>query len=277
MAGDAAFSAKVAVVTGGSSGIGLALAEGLARQRAKVWLVARRTEMLAAAREEIISSCGCDSGNVRTYSADISDPEQVRDCIARIEEQTGRVDYLFNIAGYVQPGYVQELEIAQFQQMMAVNYFGTVYMTKAVLPGMIQRRSGHIVNVASLGAVVAYIGYSAYAPSKFAVRGFSDALRTEMKVHNVRVSIVFPGDTDTPQLVYENQHKPHETKYIAGVGRIYSPQEVAEGILSGVRRGRYVIVPGTRMRLLYRAITILGEGINPFVDYLIARSRKKME
>jgi 3-dehydrosphinganine reductase len=277
MTGDPEFSDMVAVITGGSSGIGLSLGIGLAQQGGKVWLVARSREKLAAAREEIIASSGCDLNTVQTISADISEPDQAFNSIKRIENQVGRVNYLFNAAGFVHPGYVQDLELELFHQMMAVNYFGTVYVTKAVLPGMIQRRSGHIVNIASMGAVVSYIGYSAYAPSKYAVRGFSDALRSEMKAHNVRVTIVFPGDTDTPQFHYENQHKPPETKYVSGVGRIYSPGEVAESILRGVQRGEYVIVPGTRMRLLYRVFSTLGEGINPFIDYLIARSRKRME
>ncbi|MGW8252101.1 MAG: SDR family oxidoreductase [Anaerolineales bacterium] len=277
MAGDAAFSGKVAVVTGGSSGIGFSVGLGLARRGARVWLVARHRQALESARDEIISFSGCDADLVRIIPTDVSDPDQAFDCINKIEDDEKRVDYLFNVAGFVHPGYVQDLELDLFHKMMDVNYFGTVYTTKAVLPGMIQRHSGHIVNVASLGAVVAYIGYSAYAPSKFAVRGFTDALRTEMKAHNVRVSIVYPGDTDTPQLEYENQHKPLETKYIGGVGRIYSPGEVANSILEHVRRGRYVIVPGTRMRLLYRAITLVGEGVNPIIDFLISQSRKNME
>jgi len=89
-----------------------------------------------------------------------------------------------------------------------VNYFGIVYITKAALPGMLQRGSGHIINIASMAAVIGAFGYSAYGASKFAVRGFSDVLRSELKPLGIRVSIVFQSDTDTPQLAYEEPFRP---------------------------------------------------------------------
>lgn len=276
-ADDTAFSGKVAIVTGGSSGIGLSLGVGLARRGARVWVVARRNGQLTAAKDKILSMSGCDQAAVEIISADISDPDQALGCVRKVEDQAGRIDYLFNSAGSVHPGYVQDIDLELFHQMMDVNYFGTVHMTKAVLPGMIQRRSGHIVNIASMGAVISYIGYSAYAPSKFAVRGFSDALRSEMQAYNVRVSIVYPGDTDTPQLDFENQFKPPETAALGGMGRLYTPDEVAVSILNGVQRGGYVIVPGSLMRFYYRAFVTLGEALNPIIDFIIRRSRKNME
>ncbi len=120
--------------------------------------------------------------------------------------------------------------------MMAVNYFGTLHVVKTVLPGMLARGSGHIVTISSLAGVVGVFGYTAYGASKYAVRGFSDALRAELKPQGIGVSIVYPPDTDTPQLAYEKLYKPPETKAITEVGGMIPAEKVAQAIVHGVAR-----------------------------------------
>jgi len=140
---------------------------------------------------------------------------------------------------------------------------------------MIERGSGHIVNFSSMAGVIGVFGYTAYSGAKFAVRGFTEALRSELKPKGIKVSIVYPPDTDTPQLAWENQYKPFETREIAGSDKPLPPSVVADETLSAIARGRYKVVPGFEAKLIYFVSTLLGTGINPIFDFLISRASKK--
>jgi 3-dehydrosphinganine reductase len=264
------FRNKVALITGGSSGIGLALARQLAGHGSQVWLVARRKEALAAAQQEIGAAC-------RVIAADVSDWEQVQEAVEQVTRETGVPDILINSAGVTHPGYVQELPLEIFHQMMDINYFGTVNVIKAVLPGMMGRGSGHIVNLASVAGFAGVFGYSAYGASKYAVRGFSDVLRSEMKAHGIRVSIVFPADTDTPQLAYEQPIQPPETKVMNAKAKMRTADEVAKTILNGVRKNKYVILIGEDAKFLYFLNDFLGNGKYLLVDLWVKDARRKAD
>ena len=127
------------------------------------------------------------------HAADVTDLAQVQSAQQHIQREAGVPDLLINCAGGAHPGYVQELPLEVFHEMMDLNYFGTVHMVKAWLPAMLERGSGHIVNVSSVAGFLGAFGYSAYGPSKYAVRGFSDVLRLEVKPLGLRVSVVFPA------------------------------------------------------------------------------------
>lgn len=189
---------KVALVTGGSSGIGKAIACGLAERGMHVWLVAQRKDLLDTARIEVETHRKNQSQMIGTVSADVSDWDQVRSAVNLVSVKSGPPDLLVNSAGVTHPGYVEKLDLNIFNWMMEVNYFGTVYMTKEVLPVMLKRGSGYILNISSMGGIIGAFGYTAYAASKFAVRGFTDALRQEIELFGIGVSILFPSDTDTP-------------------------------------------------------------------------------
>jgi len=145
---------------------------------------------------------------------------------------------------------------------------------KCLIDDMIKRGSGTIVNISSQAGFAGVFGYSAYGPSKYAVRGLTDVLRSEMKPLGITCHIVFPPDTETPQLEFEKELKPPETKAIAGASSILSAEKVAESILTGVKKGKYVIIPGFEGKLLYRVIGILGNLIYPIVDWMIRRAQK---
>jgi len=266
------FNGKVVLITGGSSGIGLALAIRLAQGGARLWLAARRPEPLAQAAEQVRALSGAPC---RVLPADVSDPGQAFRLVEQVTRQDGTPDLLINAAGITHPGYVHELDLEVFRRMMEVNYFGTLNTVKAVLPGMMARRSGQIVNIISVAGFGGVFGYSAYGASKYAVRGFSDVLRSEMKAHGISVSVVFPADTDTPQLAYEKPFQPAETKIMNAKAKTRSADEVAGIILEGVRRKRYVILPGGDTALLYHLNDLLGNARYLLVDWWVADARRK--
>jgi len=116
-------------------------------------------------------------------------------------------------------------------------------------------------------------GYSAYGASKYAVRGFSDVLRAELKPRGIHVSVIFPPDTDTPQLAYETPFKPPETRALSSTGGVLTADQVAQAILKGIIRRQYIILPGTETKLLYHLNNLLGNAIYPLMDWMIRKAR----
>jgi 3-dehydrosphinganine reductase len=207
--------------------------------------------------------------------ADVSHWDEVQTAVQQVVADAGLPDLLVNSAGVTHPGYVQDLPLEIFREMIDIDYLGTVHAVKAVLPGMLKRGSGHIINIVSGAGFVGLFGYSAYGASKYAVRGFSDVLRAEVKPLGVRVSVVFPPDTDTPQLAYENQFKPEETRTITGTVKPMPAEKVAKAILTGMKRGHYVIVPGLETNIAFWLNNLLGNAVYPIMDLMVADARRK--
>jgi 3-dehydrosphinganine reductase len=266
---------KVVLVTGGSSGIGLATAKGLAAAGAQVWLNARHAETLQAALREVEAARPDPSQSCGIVPADVSDPGQARQVVETVTRSAGTPFAVINSAGITHPGYVQDLSLEIFERLMQVNYFGTVYVTSAVLPSMLQRGSGHIINLSSMAGYMGVFGYSAYGATKYAVTGYSEVLRAEMKPHGVRVSVVFPPDTDTPQLAYEQPFKPPETEALSGNAKALSADQVARSILRQAGKGRFMIFPGTDARLFYILTSKLPKSlVFAVLDRMAAAGRK---
>jgi 3-dehydrosphinganine reductase len=242
-----------ALVTGGSSGIGLATAELLARRGADVTIVARSVDRLEAACEAVALSRSDVSQTVRWVAADVSAPEGAASAVAKATEDGARpIDVLVNCAGVIVPGYFESMPVEAFEECMD-SWRGCVHMSRAVAPSMIERRGGHIVNVSSVAGFMGIFGYTAYSSAKYAVMGFSEALRSEMRPHGVLVSVVCPPDTDTPGLQFEKGLRPAETDKVAGNIAPVAPSVVAEAIVRGVERRRYLIVPGVLSKF-YRVL-----------------------
>lgn len=262
------FGGKVSLITGGSSGIGLALAKRIAELGGDVVLVARREGPLAEAAAEVRSRNG--KVKVETLALDVADEEAVTRELGAISEKMP-LEHVFNNAGVVMPGRFLELDAKHFRDMMRINYEGAVHVSRATLPAMVARRSGHLLNVSSMAGLIGIYGYTAYAASKFALAGFSQALRAELWPHGVQVHVCYPPDTDTPQLAFENQYKPAETKAIAGNVKTLRPEDVAESILKGMDAGTFEIVPG-----LDGKVSALAQRIAPgLVRWVCDLSQKK--
>lgn len=265
---------KTALVTGGSSGIGLETARILASHGLNVWIIARQKEQLDRAQQILEDARINSDQHIQAISADVSDWNRSKEVVSQVTETSGSLDLLINSAGVVQPGYVQELDEDVFKWMIDVNYYGVVNYTKAALPIMLDNGSGYIVQVSSLGGVIGIFGYTAYAGAKYAVRGFTDALRSELKPYGIGVSIAFPVDTNTPQLAYEDKFKPPETKYMTGQAKINEPDEIASLIIKNIKKGKYQIIPGGEPWLLYKLSNILGAGRNHIIDWLVYQAQR---
>jgi len=188
----------------------------------------------------------------------------------------GVPDIVINSAGVAHPGRFTALPLEIFHWMMDVNYFGTVNVVKLLLPEIQERHSGTVVNISSMAGFIGVYGYSAYGASKFAITGFSDVLRSELKPYGVQVSVVFPPDTDTPQLKYESQFKPFITKEVAGSASLMPADAVAKETLDAVAKGKYIILPGSEGKLMFVAQNLLGRGLYPVMDMMVNSAIKKL-
>ncbi len=268
------FQNQLVLITGGSKGIGLATAREFAREGASVFVLARHKDQLTAAVKSL-EECRVDPGQkFGALQADVTNPAEIKKVADKFIKEYGAPDYLVNCAGVAHPGKFEELDLSVFYWQMDVNYYGTVLVTKAFIDAMIKRGSGHIVNVSSMGGVVGIYGYTAYSGSKYAVTGFSDVLRSEMKLHGIKVSLVLPPDTKTDQLDYETQYKPAITKWITAAGNLAKPENVARTILKGIRKNRYIILCNFETGFLYWLIHFLGRGTYPVMDFLVRLANK---
>jgi 3-dehydrosphinganine reductase len=261
------------LITGGSSGIGLALAHRLAAEGARLSLIGRDPQKLAAAAS-VLRTAHPSAPAVFTAAADVASQAAVTSAIAAAEAAHGPVHTLITSAGVARPGYFAELTTDIFERTMAVNYFGTLYAIQAVASGMVARRSGHIVLISSGAGLVGLFGYTAYAPSKFALRGLAESLRGELKPAGVAVTIVYPPDTDTPQLTEENLTKPAETRALTAAGGLWTADAVARVTLDGMRRGKFSITPGAQLTALSWLHSLIAPILRWSFDRTTARVRR---
>jgi len=269
------FDNKNVLITGGSSGIGLCIASQLVQMGASICLLARNQSKLDEAVKLLSPFRKYDNQSIKSLSADVADTQTLCKLIPEYLLNNPTPDVLINAAGVARPGYVEDLDLEIFKWTMDIDYHGTVNMTKLLLPHFLERGSGHIINFSSLAGVLGVFGYTAYSGAKFAVRGFTDVLRAEMKPRGINVSIVYPPDTDTPQLAWESQFKPYETHIIANSDKPISAELVAHSVLKAVSRKKYAIVPGIDAKLTYLLGTTLGNLVYPIMDILVSSAIKK--
>lgn len=184
------FNDKVVLITGASRGIGRALALEIASRGAKISLVARSQKDLEAVLEKI-------NGQGIVYVADVGDRESVTRAVEETSKQLGPIDVLINCAGIGAFATFNDESIERCEELMRINYFSVVYTMKAVLPEMLERRRGCIVNIASVVGRVAAPLEAAYSASKYAVVGLSEAVRSEVGSQGVQVSTILPGPVAT--------------------------------------------------------------------------------
>jgi 3-dehydrosphinganine reductase len=263
-----------AVITGGSSGIGLALARQLAAAGYDLSLIARREDVLKRAAAELAAHFARPEQRVFTCAADVAEAPQSEAALRACVRELGVPDLVVTSAGVAVPGYFSQLPLDAFERSMAVNYFGSLYVVRAALPAMRDRRRGRIVFISSGAGLMGLFGYAAYSPTKFALRGLAEGLRAELKAENVGVSVVYPPDTATPMLEAEEKTKPEETKLMTSVVRTWTADAVASCIMRGIARGKFAITPGLAITLMSRAPGIMLPLLHWYCDRLAAKVRR---
>lgn len=221
------WSQTVAVVTGASRGIGRAVVEALVGRGATVGCVSRSKEDL-----DHLSDGLSGPGRVELAAADVGIRAEIESAMSDLASRLGRIDVLVNNAGVGQYGPVLTLDPDEAERLIQVNYLGTFYTVRAVLPEMLKRRAGHIVNVASVAGRLGGPFEAAYAASKFAVVGFTESLAVETASFGVKVSMVNPGPVQTG--FFATRGHPYERRR----PRPISAAEVAGAVMAVLEDGR---------------------------------------
>ncbi|KAL1491143.1 hypothetical protein ABEB36_011785 [Hypothenemus hampei] len=263
---------KVVVITGASSGLGEALAHEFYQYGAQVVLCARRRQELERVRTDLLhSQCKSTTYPPIIVPLDLSEPN-FQNHVDKVLSITGKIDILVNNGGISYRGLVKDTRIDVDQRIMAVNYFGTVALTKAVLTDMLKQKQGHIIFISSVQGLVALPERSAYSASKHALQAFADSLRAEVAQYNIPVTIVSPGYIKT-QLsinaltstgkVYNQMDATTE----AGYEPQYAAQEIVKGVL---KKKKEMVLCGLLPR-----IAIFLRRYLPFVYFFVMERRAR--
>ncbi|MCV9998854.1 SDR family oxidoreductase [Pararhizobium sp. YC-54] len=258
------------IITGGSSGIGLALARIYAARGARISLLARSLPALEAARTELAKGRSEDA--IRIESADVADEDQTLAAIRKCEDAFGPCDILITSAGIVEPGRFDTLSSAAFNRQLQTNLSGSVHAVRAVYAGMKERRAGRIMLVSSGAGLIGIYGYTAYCASKFALHGFAEALRSEAKPHGVCISVCFPPDTETPQFSRELEQRPLEAAVVMGRVAPWSSATVALRIARAIDKGKFEVFFGWSLWALGR----LGSAVKPVLNWWFDRAIQRI-
>ncbi|XP_042382152.1 3-dehydrosphinganine reductase TSC10A-like [Zingiber officinale] len=262
-------------ITGGSSGIGLALARQAAVEGARVSILARGAARLQEARDGIRLATGVE---VATFSADVRDAAAV----AKALEASGPVDVLVCNHGVFSPQELDKQDLEEVRFMVEVNLMGTFHLIKAALPPMKRnvKATGLPASIAimsSQAGQVGIYGYTAYSASKFALRGLAEALQHELISDNIRVSMIFPPDTETPGYAEEHRRRPDVTNLIAGSSPGMKADDVAKTALDGIKSSRFIIpcnFEGTMLSIATAGLSPQGSYFTALVEVLFAGSMR---
>jgi NADP-dependent 3-hydroxy acid dehydrogenase YdfG len=267
------FEGKVAVITGAGSGIGRALAVNLATKGAKLALSDIDTEGLA----ETVRQTEALGATVKSDRLNVAEREAVLAYADAVVTHFGEVHQVYNNAGIAYNGDLEKSEFKDIERVMDVDFWGVVNGTKAFLPHVIASGDGHIVNVSSLFGLIAVPGQNAYNAAKFAVRGFTEALRQEMLVakHPVKVTCVHPGGIKTAvarnATVADDQDAQSFAEFFDKRLALHSPEMAAETIVNAVAKGRARVVVGWEAK----ALDVLARVIGPAYQRIIATAVSK--
>ncbi|TCR92113.1 SDR family oxidoreductase [Rhizobium sp. BK376] len=262
------------IITGGSSGIGLAIAKLYASRRAQISLLARNANRLEMARAELVTACGLDASHIHIVSVDVASAGDISQAIAACERAFGPCDVLVASAGNVEPCAFDEMSSDIFDEQITTNLLGTVNAVRAVYGKMKANRSGRIMMISSGAAFIGIYGYTAYCASKAALIGFAEALQAEATASGVEVGICFPPDTLTPQYFREMSLRPIQAEAVIGKVKPWTAADVAKKIVAGLDRG----APRIYFGFSIRALAYFGAWIKPFIRLsLTHRLRKTMD
>ncbi|WP_026572070.1 MULTISPECIES: 3-ketoacyl-ACP reductase [Sediminibacillus] len=215
---------KVAYITGGGKGIGRATALALAKEGVKVGLIARTLPDLKAVAEEINGN----GGEAACASADVSDLAQVEAAVGALKEKVGSADILINNAGIGKYAGFLDFEPEDWKRVIDVNLMGAYFVTRTVLPQLIEKKRGDIINISSTSGLRGTPGSSAYSASKFGLLGMTESLAQEVRRHNIRVAALTPSTVATELVFKDNLDEADQEKYM-------QPEDLAEYMVAQLK------------------------------------------
>ena len=251
-AGRESFHGQTVVITGGSRGLGFALAQRFAAEGARLALIARSSDQLDDAARRLRST---DAQSVMTIPCDVRDPEAVRRAVARVASDTGRIDVLVNNAGVIQVTPFDHAQPSDFQDSLDTHFWGPLHLINACLPFFRSQRSGRIVNIASIGGRIAVPHLLPYVVGKFALVGLSEGLHAELKSSGISVTTVTPHLMQTGShrnAMVRGQHAREATWFALGTATRLTAMDAhraAAQIVEAARARRAVVTPGWQARL----------------------------
>ena len=254
---------KVVLITGASSGVGEDAARLFAKEGCKVVVAARRIERL----QNLASSIQDEGGEAIAVPMDVTNHDEINLMVKTAIDLYGQIDILFNNAGFGRLSWLENLDPDRdIETQIQVNLTGLIQTTRAVLPYMLQRNSGHIINMSSVAGWIAPSTYTIYSATKFGVRGFTDALRREVQPFGVHVSGIYPGPAQTEFGQHTGNH-PMKKSALRKYFRSMTSEYVAHCVIDLAKRPRRaLIIPW------YYRIALLGDWLIPgFVDWVVMK------
>jgi short-subunit dehydrogenase len=243
------FDGKIVWITGASSGIGESLVYAFIKRGAIVIASSNEIQEL----ERVKKNCGESAGRVICATFDLSETSEIKKLVDEQISKTGRIDYLLNLGGISQRATIEESPLWLDRKIMEINYFGTIALTKAVLPFMIRQKSGHILATSSISGRFGFPLRSGYSASKQALHGFFETLHIENKKNNINASVIIPGRVKT-KISYralDAEGKEHG-KMDEGLAKGISPEKAAEIIIRGIiKNKREILVGGSELIMLF--------------------------
>ena len=225
---------KVVIITGASSGFGASAVKLFGQEGCRLVLAARRLDRLEEMAKEIQEA----GGEALPVSVDVSQPAQIDAMVKSTLDRYGRIDVLFNNAGFGRLDWFELLDpIKDIQAQITVDLLGVIWTARAVLPQMYHQRSGHIINMCSIGGWAAPPLYTVYSAAKFGVRGFTEALRRETTPFGVNVSAVYPGSASTEFQKHIGENKAKK-RFVTPEWLRVTPDDVARGVVGLTKRPR---------------------------------------
>jgi len=249
---------KVAVVTGGGSGIGRATCEALAAGGATVAVSDVRPEAAAETVEKIVAG----GGRATAHAVDVSSEEQMRGFVAEVLDQHHVVDIVVNNAG-ISPASVPtvETDLSVFHKVLDINLWGVIHGSRLFLPHLLERQEANLVNVCSFAGLIGMIGFSPYNISKFGVRGLTESLQIELAGSPVTVTLLCPGGTKTAIMtnspVIDSGVRDKMQANLASSKQAIGPEKVAEGVMTGILKNKTRVLVGTDTKMLDKITRIL--------------------
>lgn len=268
------FKGKFAVIPGGSKGMGKATANLFVKLGGSVCIIARDINALKETQEECIKLKSDNSQFIEIIACDATDMDKLKSLLTDVIKIHKVPNYLFNFVGFAYVQYLEKLTLNDFKRNMDGNYYGQLVPTLILLPYFMEAKDGYITFTSSVLGFMAIMGYATYVPSKYAIFGLAEILRHELVPYNIKVSILFPVDTDTPGFAEENKLKPPECTIISQSSTLMKAEEVAEIFIKNVLEGCFEILPGDAAIQL-KTMRTNPDGIRGVLDSLYKRARRK--